>query len=378
MDGTGEQREEFGRRREPNTISWGVQESSCGGRNEFPPCRSMGIFQIPGAAGGAQLGDFTTSLPPSAIPAPGSHSRQGICCWSCAAALLSHTHTHRENSSTTAALGMASPQERHRQEKSHLPSKCCSSFQVFFQVIPTAQASKERILTLQCPPCPGSAPPDTRLATKRGRSSTRSPTVSCKTTTSEQGLQKLPEISPNLPLAWVGRDLKAHLIPPLPWLGTPPTIPGVLQSLHRRTALLPDSPGSAQGTMWSRHEAPFHRQSGMLQLFQEEHQAFLAISAGRASLSPKVPKVPQNLQVFLGQSRDSSHGTTSTESTETTPRTAGIPWSSGQRQLLWHHMDQNYPKCPKICRNSLEFWAETAPVATHALEEEISHFQESH
>lgn len=100
MDGTGEQREEFGRRREPNTISWEVHESRCRGRNEFPQCGSTGIFRIPGV-GGAQLGDFTTSLPPSppsAIPAPGSHSRQGICCWSCAAALLSlsHTHTQRE------------------------------------------------------------------------------------------------------------------------------------------------------------------------------------------------------------------------------------------------------------------------------------------
>lgn len=93
------------------------------------------------------------SFPPSAIPAPGSRSRQGICCWSCAAAPLSLTHTHTEGTAAPRP-----PSERHRQEKSHLPSQCCSS-QVLFQVIPTAQASEERIETQQCPPCPGSALP---------------------------------------------------------------------------------------------------------------------------------------------------------------------------------------------------------------------------
>lgn len=107
MDGTGEQREEFGRRREPNTISWEVHESRCRGRNEFPQCGSTGIFRIPGV-GGAQLGDFTTSLPPLLQPSqlqaliPGRESAAGAVQQPC---YLSHTH--RGNSSTTAALRTA-------------------------------------------------------------------------------------------------------------------------------------------------------------------------------------------------------------------------------------------------------------------------------
>lgn len=50
------------------------------------------------------------SLPPSAIPAPGSHSRQGICCWSCAAAPLFLSHTHTEG---TAAPRPPSERLRH-------------------------------------------------------------------------------------------------------------------------------------------------------------------------------------------------------------------------------------------------------------------------
>lgn len=155
MDGTGEQREEFGRRREPNTISWGRQQSSCKGSNESTPCGSMGIFQLlmeipphPSLPQPSQLQDPTFQAGNVLLDAQFRL---------CSSSVISHTHTQ----------GAAAPQG----PKSHLPSKCCS-LQVFFQVIPTAKTSKERMRTQQCPPCLGSAlpvPPNTKLTTERGR-----------------------------------------------------------------------------------------------------------------------------------------------------------------------------------------------------------------
>lgn len=101
-DGAGEQREGFGRRREPNTISWGLHQIACRGSKESTQRGSMGILQMLGAAGGAQLGDFPTSLLPSEIPAPGSHSGIPIQAGNLLLDAqhiplsLTHTHTQRE------------------------------------------------------------------------------------------------------------------------------------------------------------------------------------------------------------------------------------------------------------------------------------------
>lgn len=129
MDGAGEQREEFGRRREPNTISWGCRAAVGAAVNP------LWVAQILMEISPRPSLPSSLSHPSSRLP----HSRQGMCCWRLSPALLSLSHTH-----TQGAAAAQPPLEWHQQHQSHLASKCCS-LQVFFPAIPTAQTPKERI-----------------------------------------------------------------------------------------------------------------------------------------------------------------------------------------------------------------------------------------
>ena len=68
------------------------------------------------------------------------------------------------------------------------------------------------------------------------------------------------EVSQNPRKVWVGRDLKAHPVPPLPWAGTPPTVPGCSQPC-------PTWPGTLPGLCWSvvQHQGGMSPTDGQVQ-----------------------------------------------------------------------------------------------------------------
>lgn len=197
MDGTGEQGEGFGRRREPNTISWGRRAAAGAAVNplrvapwEFS--RSQRRFHL---------------IPPS-LSHPScrlSRSKQGMCCWmlssGCAAALLSLRHTH--TGTPQPPLGMAPA------------AKIPPAQQVLLSpgVFPSDSHSKDlQGEDLELIKCPGSAlpvPPNTRLATQKEEDREEISPNFLQNNNSEQFLQqqKHPGISQSLTMARVGRTL---------------------------------------------------------------------------------------------------------------------------------------------------------------------------
>lgn len=151
------------------------------------------------------------SLPqPSQLQAliPGRESAAGAVQQPC---YLSLSHTQREQQHH------GRPRNGSGRKNPTCPSQCCSS-QVLFQVIPTAQPSKERGFKLSSAH-PALAqlpqfPPRTRGWQRKEEEAARDlpqlpakqqpPSGVCCCTSKK----KTPEISQNLPLAWVGGTLK--------------------------------------------------------------------------------------------------------------------------------------------------------------------------
>uniref|UniRef100_A0A8D2MIR1 BZIP domain-containing protein n=1 Tax=Zonotrichia albicollis TaxID=44394 RepID=A0A8D2MIR1_ZONAL len=80
-----------------------------------------------------------------------------------------------------------------------------------------------------------------------------------------RGITEWNSVIPIHGMVWVGRDLKAHPVPPLPWAGTPPTVPRCSKSHPPWPWALPGIQGQPQ-LLWEFHSRASPPSQGRISL----------------------------------------------------------------------------------------------------------------